>query len=437
MNPIEHFIKTIMLSKKLFLMHGILALLLFSAAACDGILDVSNPGAIEEEELTDPALEQTMINGVIGEFQYTHSYTSQWTGTVADELLLDHTFAQTIPMVLRTADENNVYVNNIYSFWQRSRASADDAASRLQVIHGDDAWSKLNMLKALAYGGYSYVMLAETFCEVPINVSAAYSPEDLFGMAIDRFEQALEVADNALAAGEPGARVEQLRNMAYLGAARASLNLGEMTDAESYASQVDEDFEMWNRHSENSARQYNPFRDPTTGANNRYLSPGLPFQNLDDIRVPHTAEKLTSLVEGTMMYIPYQPYSFSDWTPEDSLEFQRSTDVRIASALEARYIIAEAQGPTGYTLNLVNERRLFVGHDEVNLAGDELMAELREQRARDFYLTGKRFSDLRRYINLYGIDLFPSGTDPFQGQTYGNVTCLPIPQSERNSNPNL
>ena len=148
MNPIEHFIKTIMLSKKLFLMHGILALLLFSAAACDGILDVSNPGAIEEEELTDPALEQTMINGVIGEFQYTHSYASQWTGTVADELLLDHTFAQTIPMVLRTADENNVYVNNIYSFWQRSRASADDAASRLQVIHGDDAWSKLNMLKS-------------------------------------------------------------------------------------------------------------------------------------------------------------------------------------------------------------------------------------------------------------------------------------------------
>lgn len=426
-----------MLLKKHYLMNGILALLLFGAVACDGILDVSNPGAIEEGELTDPALEQTMINGVIGEFQYTHSYASQWTGTVADELLLDHTFAQTIPMVLRTADENNVYVSNIYSFWQRSRASADDAVARLQVTFGDDARSRLTMLEALAYGGYSYVLMGETFCEAPINVSAPYSSAELFEMGIERFEQALEVADNALAAGESGARVEQLRNMAYLGAARASLNLGEMADAESYASQVDEDFEMWIRHSENSARQYNPFRDPTTGENNRYLSPGLPFQNLDDIRVPHTAERLTSLVEGTMMYIPYQPFSFSDWTPEDSLEFQRSTDVRFASALEARYIIAEAQGATGNTLNLVNERRLFAGHDEVNLAGDDLMAELREQRARDFYLTGKRLGDLRRYMNLYGIDLFPSGTDPFQDLPYGNVTCLPIPQSERNSNPNL
>ncbi|MGM0738233.1 MAG: RagB/SusD family nutrient uptake outer membrane protein [Bacteroidota bacterium] len=418
-------------------MNGILALLLFSAVACDDILDVSNPGAIEEGELTDPALEQTMINGVIGEFQYTHSYASQWTGTVADELLLDHTYAQTIPMVLRTLDEDNVYVNNIYSFWQRSRASADDAVDRLQVIHGDDAMAKLNMLKALAYGGYSYVLMGETFCEVPINMSAPYSPAEFFEMAVERFEQALEVADNALEAGEPSAQVEQLRNLAYLGAARASLNLGEMGDAEAYASNVDEDFEMWIRHSENSGRQYNPFHNPTTGANNRYLSPGLPFQNLDDIRVPHTAEKLTSLVEGTMMYIPYQPYSFSEWTPEDSLEFQRSTDIRFASALEARYIIAEAQGATDYTLNLVNDRRQFVGHDEVTLDGDALMAELREQRARDFYLTGKRFGDLRRYKNLYGIDLFPSGTDPFQDLPYGDVTCLPIPQSERNSNPNF
>ncbi len=426
-----------MLSIKSYLTHGLLAVMLISTAACDDILSVENPGSIDEDDLSNPAMETTIINGVIGEFQYTHSYTSQWTGTVADELLLDHTYAPTTPMVLRDFDESNVYVNNVYSFWQRSRASADDAVERLENLLGGDASSSLNTLKALAYGGYSYIMLAETFCEVPINVSAAYSPDELFEMAIDRFEDAFDVADNALSAGESGSEVEQFRNLAYLGAARAALNMGQADAAEAYASQVDEDFEMWIRHSENSGRQYNPFRDPTTGANNRYLSPGLPFQNLDDIRVPHTPEKLTSLVEGTMMYIPYQPYSFSEWTAEDSLEFQRNTDVRFASGLEARYIIAEAQGATGYTLDLVNERRDFAGHAPVAYSGDELMAELREQRARDFYLTGKRFGDLRRYKNLYGVDLFPSGMDPFKNQEYGNVECFPIPLSERNSNPNL
>lgn len=426
-----------MLPFKKHLIHGFLAVLLMTAAACDDILDVSNPGAIEEDELTSVGLETSLINGVIGEFQYTHSYASQWTGTVADELLLDHTFAQTIPMVLRTADESNVYVSNIYSFWQRSRASADDAVSRFEVMYGDEAYSRVNTVKALAYGGYSYVMMAETFCEAPVNVSAAYSSDELFRIAIERFEEALSAADNALSAGESGAMVERLRNLALLGAARASLNLGEMEDAEEYALQVADDFEMWIRHSDNSSRQYNPFRDPTTGANNRYLSPGESFQNLNDIRVPHTAEKLTSLVEGTMMYIPYQPYSFSDWVAEEAMEFQRSTDVLFASALEARYIIAEARGASDYTLDLVNERREFAGHDSADLTGDELMAELREQRARDFYLTGKRFGDLRRYKNLYDIDLFPSGDDPFQNLPYGDLTCLPIPQSERNSNPNL
>lgn len=421
-------------------MHVILLMILFAGAvACDGILTVDNPGSIDESDLADPNLEQTIINGVIGEFQYTHTYASQWTGVVADELLLHHTYAPTVPMVLRTFDENNVYVNNIYSFWQRSRASADDAVGRLTELHGDDANSSLNMLKALAYGGYSYIMLAETFCESPIDVSEAYSSAQLFEFALERFEDAFSVADAAEAAGEPAAEVNAYRNLAYLGAARASLNLNNMADAENFASQVEADFEMWIHHSENSARQYNPFYDPTTGENNRYLTPGEPFQNLDDPRVTHTDEQVPSLVEGTLMYIPYQPYSFSGWSAENNQqEFSRSADVRFASELEARYIIAEAQGASGYTVDLINERRNFAGQDSfVSTEDNEIMEELFEQRARDFYLTGKRLGDIRRYLDLYGIDYFPSGTDPFHDAQYGTAVCLPIPQSEINDNPNL
>lgn len=421
---------------------GLLLILFAGLVACDDILSVDNPGSIDESDLSDPALEQTIINGVIGEFQYTHSYSSLWTGVVSDELLLDHTHVPTIPMVLRTFDESNVYVNNVYSFWQRSRASADDAVDRLEELHGDDAFNSLNMLKALSYGGYSYILLGETFCAAPVNVSEAYSSSELFGFALDRFEEAMDVADAAEAAGEPSADVERYRNFVQLGAARASLNLGNFDDAISYAEQVDADFEKWNRHSDNSSRQYNPFQDPTTGANNRHLSPGLPFQELDDPRVTHTDEKMTSLVEGTMMYIPFQPFSFSGWSLDSpNQEFTRNADVRIASSLEAEYIIAEAEGAQGSTtdaLTLINERRDFAGQDPfVSIDNDEIMEELRVQRSRDFYLTGKRLGDLRRYVDLYDVDLFPSGTDPFQDETYGDQRCLVIPQSEINDNPNL
>jgi hypothetical protein len=48
--------------------------ILVGAAGCKGILDVTNPGSLKEEQLTNPALEQFLVNGAIGEFQYGYGY---------------------------------------------------------------------------------------------------------------------------------------------------------------------------------------------------------------------------------------------------------------------------------------------------------------------------------------------------------------------------
>jgi hypothetical protein len=71
----------------------------------------------------------------------------------------------------------------------------------------------------------------------------------------------------------------------------------------------------------------------------------------------------------------------------------------------------------------------------VSLSGDELMAELREQRARDFFFTGQRLGDLRRYAET-GIDLFPTGAYPTGAGTYGDLKCFLVPRSEKTGNPN-
>jgi hypothetical protein len=114
--------------------------------------------------------------------------------------------------------------------------------------------------------------------------------------------------------------------------------------------------------------------------------------------------------------------------------------MRIASGLEARYVIAEANGPVASTLTFVNERRAVGLQPPVNLTGDALMAELRDQRARDFYLDGRRLGDLRRYKKYYNVDLFPKG--PYPGTTTGQIynetiTCWPLPTNEINANPNI
>jgi hypothetical protein len=77
----------------------------------------------------------------------------------------------------------------------------------------------------------------------------------------------------------------------------------------------------------------------------------------------------------------------------------------------------------------------------VNLSGDALMAELREQRARDLFLGGFRLGDLRRYA-AQGINdprhAFPSGSHPnAEWGPYSDATCYPLPSSEFEGNPGI
>jgi hypothetical protein len=88
----------------------------------------------------------------------------------------------------------------------------------------------------------------------------------------------------------------------------------------------------------------------------------------------------------------------------------------------------------------VNTRRAAGSQPPVDLTGNALMAELRDQRSRDFYLDNHRLGDLRRYLKYYQVDLFPKG--PYPGSTTGQVydetiTCWPLPTSEINDNPNI
>jgi hypothetical protein len=404
-------------------------------AGCD-VLSVLDPGAIEESQLTDPALEQTIVNGVRGEFQYTHSYASQWAGVLGDELLLHHTYFPTVPVVLRDLQPDNVYVGNVYSFWQRARQSADDAVGRLESILGAEADASLNMARVQAYRGYSYTLIGETFCEAPINLSRAYTDVELLELGLPAFDEAIRVAENARTGGADASEANRIINLANVGKARALLHLGRMSEAATHASRVTEGFEMWIPHSNNSTREHNPFFSPTTGQNNRYLSVGPRFANLNDMRIAHT-DSILGLVSGSRYLVPQRAMNHEGWEAGQIVPFSEEVDIRFASYLEAQYIIAEAQGPTAATLDFVNSRREVGGQEPVNLSGDALLAELRDQRARDFYLSGHRLGDLRRYLRQDGLDLFPSGIDPYQNQPYGNSTCFPIPLAELNSNPNL
>lgn len=412
------------------------ALLLgLASAGCDSLLEVTNPRYISEDQLTDPGLELLVMNGVIGEFQYAHGYYALYSSAMTDETFIDHTQVDIRELTLRNILVANTVNRDIYSNLQRARQSAEDAVVRMKAMLGDANFAKsLNVATVQAYGAYAYLLLGEGFCEVTVNLSAPMTPDQIFQKAITMFDQAIATAT----ASGSSAGATDIINMSRVGAARAALKLGDGAKAVSYASQVPANYEKWLWYSANSVRENNIFNVPA-GISGLWMGMGPAFQALADPRAPKTSRTNLRGLNSNPLFPPQRPYMYSGWIGTSAvLEnlIATDTDVKFATGLEARYIIAEVNGPVASTLAFVNERRAVGGKPPVNLTGNELMAELRTQRALDFYLTGQRFGDLRRYKAKLGIDLFPTGKFPVTNDQYGTATCFVVPQTERNANPN-
>jgi hypothetical protein len=176
------------------------------------------------------------------------------------------------------------------------------------------------------------------------------------------------------------------------------------------------------------------------------------MQNLNDPRVAYVQPKAGQNCplghnQLTQVCVPYSPRGYStyiypasatssNWSGSGGAIVQNS-NIELASGLEAQYIVAEASGPTAATASFVNARRAY-GKELPLGPGDDVMAGLREERRRDFYLRATRLGDLRRYKTEGIGDFFPSGVHPNAGWgLYGTATCYIIDQAELNANSNV
>src|SRR3954466_5195083 len=134
---------------------GAAAAIALGLGACGDVLKVSNPGTLQEEQLGDPSLEQFLINGAIGEFQFAYSNYALWSGVLSDEVFMDHSNVGFREFSLHSFDDGNNVDSLVYVSLQAARQSADDAAERVKKMLGAKAVSSLDVARALIYGGYS------------------------------------------------------------------------------------------------------------------------------------------------------------------------------------------------------------------------------------------------------------------------------------------
>lgn len=402
-------------------------------AACNDALTVNNPKVIPTDQLGNAQLINTLLNSAVGAVNANYSEFAWFSAIITDEALNatnDYRSGELSQRIVELA-QGNV---GPYPLLQFTRATADTSAALIRGLVKQPA-GDLRLARALAYAGYGYLFLAEFTCTAPLNGGPLVTDDSLERIALARFKEAITDAGPA-DQGATKAVADTIIALANVGAARASLNLGNKNDAIAFASAVPSDFIVWADYIASPPALNNTLWGRVNGQN-KQLGVHPLMQNLNDPRVRYVTKAVLGHNQLTLLNIPYSPRSFSTFTYVDSTPIQAFSKIDLASGLEARYLRAEAEGATALTIALVNERRAY-GNEPALAAGDDVMAALREEKRRDFFLAARRLGDLRRYKTQGVGDFFPSGPHPTsQWGLYGSATCYIITQDEMNSNPHV
>jgi hypothetical protein len=421
--------------------------------AVDDLLRAENPAAIGEADLDDPTLVNVLVNSVVGSLAAWYDDPFIWRGSmITDEQVSGINWEQTARLNQRLVRFDEGDASGMFNAASRYRFIADSIAGRLESLLPNPGQNR-NMALVMAHAGYSYTLMAEVMCEAVLDVgSEILSSVQLAERAIPRFEKAITVAQ--------AANAPDIANMARVGLARAALLAGNNAKVMSAAAAVPANFVWWVEYE--VGVMANSMQSRVTGANHalgvhpRFVQGSWLQQSqqaaLTDPRIQHFPSWRTGHNALSPLYTPYQGIRYSEYngqalaTGGQPVLYGQSTNIQLASGVEAMHHYYEAAGPNGTgplgtTLDFVNARRAVGKQAPVTLSGDALMAELRDQRARDTYMGGFRLGDLRRYA-AKGINdpnhSFPSGTHPTPGWgDYGDASCYPLPLSEFVGNPNI
>jgi len=415
--------------------------LIFVPTACDTLnspLEVEPASRIPAEPFRSPVNAIALSDGGIADFECAFgSYTVE-SGLIGEELAYAQQTASRAPYDRRntTKDDSDYAVNacdsnlGVYTPLQVARQSNETLLALLktwtdaEVAVGATPPNRTNLIGiAAAYAGYSYLLLGEGFCTMAIssvnfdntlNYGGEIQRDSVFRLAEARFSEAIAAATTA--------NNTSIRNMAYVGRARARLDRGDYPGAKADAQQVPAGYlRVVTTSDANTRRRNRVFIE--NSANNRNQSVGAPYRTMGDARVPVVGPAGSASATGV-------PHFYQTKYPTTA------TPLPLATYEEAQLIIAEADiraGSLATALPIISASRARGGQAPfVGTTQAEYLAELIDQRRRELFLESHHVGDVIRF----GIALQPAAGAPYHfGGVYGNQICLPLPAAERLNNP--
>lgn len=412
--------------------------------ACDTLrdpLEVEPASRIPAALIESPGNAQILSDGAIADFECAfNAYTAEG-GIIGEEFVYAQQTASRAPYDRRsmTKDDADYGVNpctgntfGVYTPLHTARQSNENLLALLNtwsdadVAAGPGSPNRTNLMAiAAAYAGYAYVLLAEGFCtmavsRVNLDKTITYGGEiqrdSVFKLAIARFTEAIDFVGTSGNAS--------IETMAYLGRARAKLNLADYTGAKADAQQVNSGYARFVSASDASPRRQNRITSENSVVN-KSISVGLPYRTMGDLRVPVDTNTPTKTASATGVVHYFQK------------KYLRTADsLPLATYEEARLIIAEADiraGSLATALPILQASRTRGGQGAfTGVTPADYLAELIDQRRRELFAESHHLGDVIRY----NIALTPpAGTAYHFGGNYGSQVCLPLPAAERLNNP--
>jgi hypothetical protein len=396
--------------------------LALSVAACN--MDVVNPTVIDATTFDPNADAATLSLSAQSNFYRALGSTIPYSAFFSQEAWVGVVRQETNDVGRRAMSAATSDINT--SIWTPLQRSLSTNEVAIEVLaKGPTAASDINLARANMNSGFSLVVLAEHFCQGTIRVGPPLSAAQMLDAAIARFTQAVAIA--TAAGGTEGAKIVNASNV---GIARAALQKKDYAKAAQAAALVTSTSFVYNALAVDDAS------NRALGNQTYIYDAGGPsivvpdvYRALNDPRVPWRDAGIKA--QDTQLQW-YQQLKYTGY----------ASPIRVASKLEADYIGAEAALQTGNSapaLTLIAARRAANGQGAfTGTTTAAILAELMDQRAREFWMEAKHTGDWMRnpaatpYVPAAGTTFYK----PAQGN-YGNATCLPVPLAEVNANPNF
>lgn len=386
--------------------------------------DVKDPSAIQASTIDPIADARVFSLSAQQNFYVAYAGLINSTGIYANELWTGAVRNETNDIARHVIVDTNVDLSG--SFWAPMQQVIGTSDQVVAVLKGTPTFNTdIAAARASLWSGLAIEYLGEIFCEGVLHVGPALTPAQMLDSAIVRLQQAATIA-GALT----GAEATKILNTARVGLARAYLQKGDNANALATASLVPAGFVATTVHVDDPQARGRLSNGVFIASSATTQIVAEPYRTLGDPRVTFVDAGINAQDGRNRLFRQTKYPSFT-------------APIRIASGLEARYIAAEAQlklnGNTAPALTLIAERRAAGGQPSfTGTTTAAVLAELMDQRARDFWLEARHLGDIIR--NPTAAALVPPAGSVFYKSEYGNflpIACLPVPFTEKANNPNF